>query len=359
MNPRTRLSALVVAGALLAAAAGCSNDTDGASPKQSRDAATPTVTIVTYSSYVIDDNVKAEVEKDLGVKLKVSANGDGAEALSAAILTAGKPEGDIFFGVDNTLLTRAQRGDVFERIAASDLPELSSVPVDLQLDGEGLMYPIDVGPVCVDYDTTWFRDHDLAPPSTLADLTDPKYKDLLVVESPVTSSTGLVFLMATHSALGDGANDFWEQLVGNGVSVAGSWDDAWEAQYTVSGGDRPMVVSYASSPPAEVFYSEGKVKEPRTAVATATCADQIEFAAVLKGTKQPKLATKVLNAMLGATWQASLPLANFVYPARDGVDPPELFTEFAPRPDRTIPLDPAAIDSHRDDWIRQWRDIVE
>lgn len=349
-----RLAALATALALVALA-GCGDDDSTSDASDG----SPTITIVTYSSYVLDEAVQAKVEKELGVKLEVNATGDGAEALSAAILTAGRPEGDIFFGVDNTLLSRALDGDVFQETPSSDLPNLADLPEDLQLDRTGRLVPIDVGPVCVDYDQQWFTEHQIAPPTSLQDLTKPEYKDLLVVESPVTSSTGLVFLMGTHSALGDDAAQFWKDLVANGVSVAGSWDDAWGAQYTVSGGDRPLVVSYASSPPAEVVYSEGKVTTPRTGVVEATCADQIEFAGILRGTEHPTEAAKVLNAMLGEEWQASLPLANFVYPARPGIEEPDVFAQFAPRPTKTIALDPTAIGEHRDEWVDEWRQIAE
>jgi len=355
MNHPLRRSAAAFAACLLLGLTACGDDTSSTDAQDD----TPTITIVTYSSYVLDDAVKAKVEADLGVKLEVSATGDGAEALSAAILTAGRPEGDIFFGVDNTLLSRALAGDLFESVDAADLPNLDALPDELRLDDTGHLVPVDVGPVCVDYDTQWFDEHDLAPPTSLGDLTKPEYRDLLVVESPVTSSTGLVFLMGTHAALGDGATQFWKDLVANGVSVAGSWDDAWGAQYTVSGGDRPLVVSYASSPPAEVVYSDGKVSTPRTGVIGATCADQVEFAGVLRGSEHVEAATNVLNAMLGEEWQASLPLANFVYPARPGITEPDVFADFAPRPTETIALDPKVIGERRDEWVEEWRSIAE
>lgn len=342
----------VTVASLLAA---CSSTTESRSSSTK-----PTITIVTYSSYVLDDAVKKQVETELGVTLKVNGSGDGAEALAGAILTAGRPEGDVFFGVDNTLLTRAIDSDVLDRMSTAELPNLASVPKELQLDASGRLVPVDVGPVCVDYDAQWFTEHGLAPPTSLQDLTDPRYRDLLVVESPVTSSTGLTFLMGTHAELGDGTDAFWRALQANGMAVAASWDDAWNLQYTGSGkGDRPLVVSYATSPPAEVVYSDGKVTSPRTAVVTDTCTDQVEFAGVLRGTKQRALAVKVVNAMLGEHWQASLPLSNFVYPARTGVTIPGVFTQFAPKPPASITLDPKVVATNRDRWIDAWRSIVE
>ena len=364
MGPLTRSLGAALLTLALAATAACSDDAESADDNAatttgSNSAETPTITIVTYSSYVLDEEVQAKVEKDLGVKLEISATGDGAEALTAAILTAGRPEGDIFFGVDNTLLSRAVAGNLFVPLDPADVSNLAEIPEELLLDESGQLVPIDVGPVCVDYDQQWFAERGLEPPVSLQDLTDPKYRDLLVVQSPVTSTPGLVFLMATHALLGDDADAFWQGLVDNGVSVAGSWDDAWYSQYTVSGGDRPLVVSYASSPPAEVFYSEGAVTTPRTAVIETTCADQVEFAGVLDGSKHVDKATEVINAMLDIAWQESLPLTNFVYPARPDAAEPDLFTQFAPRPAASTVLDPAEIDERRDEWIDDWRSIVE
>lgn len=355
---RTRARALLAVAstaAVVLLAVACGSDGGGTADSGER----PTITIVTYSSYVLDPEVERATERELGVEIEVSAAGDGAEALSAAILTAGNPEGDVFFGVDNALMGRAAASGVFEELDPGDLPDLSSIPAALQLDDSGTMVPVDVGPVCVDYDRQWFEERSLEPPASFEDLADPRYRDLLVVESPVTSTPGLIFLLATHAAFGDDAGDYWRRLVANGVSVAGSWDDAWYGQYTVGGGDRPLVVSYASSPPAEVVFAETPIEEPRSAVVTATCADQIEFAAVLAGTDHPAEARAVVNAMLGERWQASLPLANFVYPAREGVEVPEVFARFAPRPADAIQLDPATVDEHRDAWIDEWRQIAE
>ena len=219
--------------------------------------------------------------------------------------------------------------------------------------------PVDSGSVCVNYDKKWFADRAIKPPVSFEDLAAPQYKDLLVVESPVTSSPGLVFLMATHAHFGAAADDFWRDLSRGGVAVVGSWDDAWESRYTVNGGDRPLVVSYASSPPAEVFYSEGKLTEPASGVAMSTCARQVEMAGVLRGAAHPDLAHKLIEAMLSAQWQAALPLTNFVDPVRRGVDLPDLYEKFAARPPAPITIAPDQAGQRRDDWIGSWRSIME
>lgn len=319
------------------------------------DIATGAVTLVTYSSFVLDDRVRAQLEQSMGLKITVAAVGDAVEALNAAILTAGHPEGDVFFGIDNTLVDRALSTDLFE---VSDPAEASAIPEPYRLDASGRLYAVDTGPVCVDYDAAWFAGHGIAPPASITDLIDPTYKDLLVVENPATSSPGLVFVAAVRTELGDGAPAYWEQLKANGVEVAGSWDDAWQQRYTVNGGDRPLVLSYGSSPPAEVFYSEGKLTTPSSRVVAGTCAEQVELAGVMRGAAHPGAGRALLNAMLSRTWQEALPLTNFVYPIRADAELPELFTKFAPRREDTIRLDPS-VGRSSDAWLAEWRGVME
>lgn len=354
-----RFVPVVGAMAMLATiASGCGDLDDSADRPNDEGAQRPTITIVTYDSYVLEPEVEAAVEEALDVDLVISASGDGAEALAAAILTAGRPAGDIFFGVDNVVMSRALSEPVFVEFDRELVPNLDSVPEELHLDSTGRLVPINVGPVCVDYDTGWFAERGIAPPTSFEELADPQYASLLVLEDPVTSTPGLAFLMATGVHFGNGAEQYWRSLLDGGALVVGGWSEAWYEQYSVSGGERPLVLSYASSPPAEVFYSDGEVAEPASGVVEATCVDQVEFAGVLAGSAHEELATRVLNEMLSLEWQQSLPLANFVYPARPDAELPELFVQFAPRPSSSVMIDPAVVDEHRDDWIDTWRSIA-
>ena len=334
----------------------CSKDRPGAAGSNApAEVATGDVTLVTYSSFVLDDKVKAELEASLGITIKIDAVGDAVESLNRAVLTAGSPEGDVFFGIDNTLIDRALSSELFEPTSPS---EASAIPESYRLDGTGRLHAVDTGPVCVDYDSAWFSRHGIAPPTSLEALTEPAYKNLLVIENPATSSPGQVFVDAVRTKLGDGAPAYWERLKANGVEVAGSWDDAWQQRYTVSGGDRPLVLSYGSSPPAEVFYSEGKVTTPSSKVIDSTCAEQVEFAGLMKGAAHPGAGKALLNAMLSTSWQEALPLTNFVYPIRTDAVLPDLFTQFAPRPKDPIQLAPS-VGQHSDEWLAEWRGVME
>jgi thiamine transport system substrate-binding protein len=181
-----------------------------------------------------------------------------------------------------------------------------------------------------------------------------------VVQHPASSSPGLAFLLATIARYGeDGWADYWARLRDNGVQVVDSWEDAYYGSFSgASDGDRPLVVSYGSSPPAEVVFADPPIDEPTTAVVDATCFRQIEFAGVLRGTDHPDEAGALIDFMLSARFQSELPLNLFVYPANAEVDLPEVFTAHATVPTDVATVDPAAITEHREAWIETWTDTV-
>jgi thiamine transport system substrate-binding protein len=352
-HPRraARWIAVATCAVLVATTAACGDDGSTAGDGGAR-----VVTLVTYDGYALPDAAARDFRRRTGWKIEVKSSGDAGSALSAAILTAGRPEGDVFFGVDNTFLTRAQGSDAFERYRPDALDQ---VPSDLRLDDTGRFTPIDESSVCVNADVEWFASRGTPLPTDLASLATAPYRDLLVVENPATSSPGLAFLAASRAVFGSGTDAYWRRLHSNGVAVAASWDDAWNSRYTVNGGDRPLVVSYASSPPAEVVYSDGKLTHPESTVLDRTCFRQVEFAAVLAGTPHRRAARQLVDEMLTPRWQAQLPLSNFVYPARRGVELPDEFRRWAEPVSHPITIGADDIGRHRDEWIDAWRSVME
>ncbi|MEP7225541.1 MAG: thiamine ABC transporter substrate-binding protein, partial [Actinomycetota bacterium] len=276
-----------------------------------------------------------------------------------ALLTAGNPQGDVLFGVDNTLLSRALDGDVFEPYES---PALADVDARLVLDPEHRVTPIDHGEVCLNVDKAWFADHGIAPPRSLDDLDDPLYRKLLVVQNPATSSPGLAFLLATIARYGEGGwQGYWRRLRDNDVLVVDGWEEAYTVRFSGaagSRGDRPIVVSYASSPPAEVIFRTPRPTTAPTAVVEDSCFRQIEFAGVLRGARNEGGAQALIDFMLSKPFQEDVPLSMFVFPvAREAILPPE-FVKFAVVPERPLDLPPGEIEANRDDWIKAWTDIV-
>jgi thiamine transport system substrate-binding protein len=318
-----------------------------------------TITLMTHDSFNASKRVLRKFTKDTGVSVKVLPSGDAGSAVNQAILTKSNPLGDVFFGVDNTLLSRALDEGIFVRYKS---PELSNVPKGLQLDAKHRVTPVDTGDVCVNYDKKYFADNRLPVPQTFEDLAKPEYKGLLVVENPATSSPGLAFLLATVAKFGNnGWRDYWSQLRSNDVKVVDGWEQAYNTEFSGSAGkgNYPLVVSYASSPPAEVVNAEDpKPEEAPTGALLDTCFRQIEFAGILEGSQHEKAAKQFVDFLLSPRFQEDMPLQMYVFPAREGAKLPPEFTRFAEVPPQPLVLPTREIARNRNAWIREWTDTV-
>ncbi|WP_406863403.1 thiamine ABC transporter substrate-binding protein [Streptomyces sp. HUAS MG47] len=356
-----KLAAVAVATALgvttLAACGGDKADTSGEGTKSK------TVTLVSHDSFNASKEVLADFTRQTGYTVKVLKSGDAGEALNKEILTKGSPQGDVFFGIDNTLLSRGLDNGLFEPYEAKGLER---VPAELQLDKDKhRVTPIDTGDICVNYDKKYFADKKLAPPQTFDDLAKPAYKDLLVVENPERSSPGLGFLLGTAAQYGDeGWQDYWKKLKANGVKTVDSWELAYNQEFSGSAGgakakgDRPLVVSYASSPPVEVLYAEPQPKEAPTGVSTGTCFRQTEFAGLLTGAKNTEGGKALIDFLISKKFQDDMPLQMFVNPVAEDATLPELFTKHGAVIAKPQTMAPEKIAEKREQWIQSWSSIV-
>jgi thiamine transport system substrate-binding protein len=324
----------------------------------SEEAAEPVVvTLLTHDSFDVSTEVLEDFTAETGIEVAVVPLGDAGTALNQAILTRDAPQGDLLFGVDTTFLSRALDAELF---LPYDSPALADVDEAYLLDPERRALPVTVGDVCLNHDVAWFEAEGLAVPTDLADLTDPSYAGLLAVQNPATSSPGLAFLLATIDRFGEeGYVDFWEGLVANDVVVTDGWSEAYYDEFSATGtGDRPLVVSYASSPPAEVYFADPTPETAPTGVIEASCFRQVEFVGILAGTEQEAAAQRVVDLLLSRPFQEDLPLRMFVFPVNRQAELPEVFVEHAVRPAEPLQLDPTTIGERREDWIEAWTATV-
>jgi thiamine transport system substrate-binding protein len=323
----------------------------------------PILRILTHDSFSASKDVISDFENSNHAKLQFITGGDAGETLNKAILSKDNPLADVIYGVDNTFASRALSADI---LAPYSSPLLSQLPAGLRIDPSNRLLPVDFGYVCLIYDKGFFEKSGLPVPATLSDLAKPAYKSLLVVENPATSSPGLAFLLATVATFGETGGsswlDFWRDLRKNDVLVVNGWSDAYNNEFSATGkGRRPIMVSYATDPAADIFFaSEPKPEQPRVAVITPPQGSfrQIEFVGILKGAKAQALARAWIDYMLSVKFQQDIPLQMFVYPANENAKLPDLFVRFAPVPSRPAVLDPAAIGKNRDDWIKRWTQTV-
>lgn len=316
--------------------------------------------VITHDSFSVSEWVAKEFETVNNARLTFLKSGDTGSALNRVILSRENPQADVFYGVDNTFLSRALEADIFEPYVS---PMLELIPAQFQLDGLMRALPVDYGDVCINYDKAYFAEKDIALPQSLQSLTDPVYRGLLVVENPATSSPGLAFLLATVAEFGDpDFLEYWKALRANDVVVVNDWETAYYTNFSGSSGrgGQPLVVSYATSPVAEVVFAEQELKESPTGsiVAPNTCFRQIEFVGILKGTQKRSLAEKFVDFMLGLTFQQDLPLQMFVYPVNREASLPEAFVKHAQIPEQPAILSVEEIGQKREEWIKAWTEVV-
>ena len=319
-----------------------------------------TLIVMTHDSFNASESVINAFEQANNIKVTFLRSGDGGAALNQAILSKDVPLADVFYGVDNTFLSRALDAGIFEPYAS---PLLTMIPAGFQLDPQNRALPVDYGDICINYDKAYFTVHDLPVPASLEDLIKPDYHGLLVVENPATSSPGLAFLLATLRHFGPGGYlDYWRSLRLNGVVVVDGWETAYYTNFSASSGhgSQPLVVSYSSSPAAEVIYASTPLTDAPTAsiLGPDTCFRQVEFVGILKGTGQLALAQKFVDFLLSQQFQEDIPLQMLMFPVNPDARLPQEFTRYAQISAQPASLDPAMIAANRDQWIADWMETV-
>lgn len=318
-----------------------------------------TLTVLTHDSFSVSENLISQFESDNNVKISFVKGGDAGSVLNKAILTKDAPLADVLYGVDNTFLSRALDAGIY---SPYESPALADIPDEYKLDDQNRALPVDYGDVCINYDKSYFATNNLPLPQSLSDLTKPEYKGLLVIEDPATSSPGLAFLLATVATLDDGYRDYWRQLKDNDVVVVDSWETAYFTNFSASSGHgpQPMVVSYGSSPTAEVVYADPPVSESPTAslVGDGMCFRQVEFAGILEGTRNRDIAEKFIDFLLGKSFQEDMPLQMFVSPVNPKAAVPDVFIQNSQIPSNPASLDPEVIAINREAWIQGWNSVM-
>ncbi len=314
--------------------------------------------VMTHDSFAASQSVITAFETANNVKVQFLASGDAGTALNKAILAKDNPFADVFYGVDNTFMSRALSENIYQPY---NTPLLEGIPDQYKLDPTNNALPVDWGDVCLNYDKVYFSQHNLQPPQNLEDLLKPVYKDMLVVENPATSSPGLVFLLTTIGHFGpDKYLDYWKGLVANNVLVVNDWETAYYTDFSRWGGTRPIVVSYNSSPAFEVIGATNPVSEPETGVITGggSCFKQIEFVGILKGTKNLDLAQKWVDFMLSTTFQEDMPTQMYVFPVNPDAKLSAEFQKLLVIPQQDSYVSPQDIAANRETWITAWTQTV-
>lgn len=321
-----------------------------------------TVRVVAHDSFTVSQSVLDEFTAATGVKVEIVPSGDAVAMTNAAILTSGNPTGDVLFGVDENLLGSAFAADLFSGYTPVRIGDVDPRYV---IDADHRVTPIDHGDVCVNFDRAAYAGSTV--PWTFDDLAVSANRSRFVTEDPATSTPGLAFMLATIAKFGGGDDtssnaawlQYWKSLKANGVQIVDSWDTAYYGTFSGGSGKgtKPLVTSYASSPPAEVTDTSLPVDQSPTGVITATCYRQTEFAGVLRGAKQPRAARAFIEFMLGRSFQADVPGQMYVYPVVTGTPLPDTFAKYTAPVATPLSLPWAQVTANRDRWLTQWASV--
>lgn len=316
-----------------------------------------TLRVLSHSSFDLPKEQLAQFEKDAGVKLQIVKAGDAGEMTNKLILTRVRPIADVVYGIDNTLLPRALAAGVIEPYTGPASQRMSSATLDAGV------VPVDYGFVALNIDKAWFAKSGLALPTSLDDLSKPAYAKLLVVQNPATSSPGMAFLQATVAGLGEEkAFDWWKSMRANGVKVVKGWTEAYYTEFTRNGGTRPIVVSYATSPAAEVFYSKEKITESPTAnlFLKGGVFRQVEGVALVKGGRPAarEAAGQFIEFLRSAPVQQALQTSMWMYPAEVGAARADLIKRHAVEPSTYDNPASAEAAAKSKAWLQRWTKTV-
>lgn len=300
-------------------------------------AAATDLTVLVHDSFNVDKTLLAQFESQNNVSLKLIKGGDAGQMLNKLILSSGSL-GDVVYGIDNTLLAKATQAGVL-------------VPNSFR--------GVDLGYVALNYDKATFKGKTL--PKSLNDLTKPQFKGQLVVQNPATSSPGLAFLLSTVKFFGpEKVWVFWAALRDNDLKVTKGWTDAYETEFSKNGGTHPIVVSYASSPAAEVFYSDKKLEESPTGnlFLPGSTFKQLEGIALVKGGKNAALGKKFIEFMRSSAVQNDIPTQMWVYPVIKGVTLDPVY-QYAQVPKNAYaPKENDPLLENTDALVQKWVDVV-
>lgn len=310
--------------------------------------------VLVHGSFSLPKPLLAKFESEAGLKLSIVKGGDAGEMLNKLILTKAQPIADVVFGIDNALAVKAQAAQVLDPYDGPAAQRPAAVPL-----APGLV-AVNYGHVTLNYDRAWFARSAVPLPRSLEDLAQPAYRNLVAVQNPATSSPGYAFLLATVAGLGEeAAFDWWGRMRANGVKVTKGWSEAYYTEFTRNGGARPLVVSYASSPAAEVFYSKEKISAPPTGSLSLKGGvfRQVEGVALVRGGQQREAARRFIEFMRSPAVQEALQTSMWMAPVEPGIARAEVMRH-APEPGTFDNPPVETIAARGADWVSRWTQVV-
>ena len=307
-------------------------------------AATPTLTVYTYASFVSDWGpgplIEPAFEAHCGCDLKFVGVEDGAALLGRLKLEGGRSSADVILGLDTSLVTEAQQTGLLEPHG------LNLDTIDFALSwSDPVFIPYDFGYFGFVYDSEKLAN----PPTSLRALVNQPQGPRIIIQDPRTSTPGLGLLLWVRKIFGDNDMSAWAALSPRIVTVTKGWSEAYGLFLE---GEAPMVLSYTTSPAYHRHVEQ--TDQYRVAMFEEGHYQQVEVAARLAHSAQPELAKDFLQFLLSDEVQAILPTSNWMLPAVHTEQAlPEAFRDDE-LPRTSLSFEPSEVSTERRHWIKRW-----
>lgn len=313
--------------------------------------------VYTYDSFVSWGPAKfmeKTFQERYHIPVEFVATGDSRQMLAQLIAEAqaGKTDADVFIGIERSDLPKIEGKDLFEPLSKEEVPLLSQVSKDIRFDPQNRLLPYEYGYITLVYDRKVLKDEEV--PHTFQELTDPTYKDMLIVEDPRTSSPGYSLLLWTIYQYGEDYLDYWKRLKPNILTVTKGWSEAYTGLFL--SGEAPMVVSFST----DTAYSVMEKDTARYGVLLLNNQGYLNIygMGVVKGTDNPKLAKKFINFILSTEVQEKIPTTEWMFPANPNALLPVNFYQYAVKPPVAAALDLELIAENSDRWLKEWAQLM-
>ena len=327
------------------------------------------ITIVTYDVSGLSDSMLKEFEDRTGYKVNLIKLDDAGSILDHILQSKGSQTADLVLGLDNTYLqTALDAGVLIDHQATLQGIDASS----LEFYNGSKAVPFDKGWICLNYDTEVVDGENLSVPTNLWNLTEDDWRGKVAIPSPMTSSPGRAFMVATIDHFANDPDnstdwtDWWAAMNDNDIIITTGWSEAYETHYTGGYGEwtdgyignANIVLSYCHSPGVEAHYDEGRTKSAALDIDRSSFL-QIEYVAVLEGANIIA-ASDFIEYLLSGEINNEMPTENLMYSVLENSDLP---IENKYRANSLVPLVSAEVSSQEiaenmGSWLAKWNSAV-
>ena len=301
------------------------------------------LTIYTYDSFVSEWGpgplIEKAFEEKYSVDLELIAVDSAATLLNKVILEGSNTKADIILGLDMNLFNSAENSELFTAHNLNNINEKLNLPIEWNSE---IFVPYNYGYFAFVYNNKKLKN----PPKSMDELlniTDAR----IVIQDPRTSTPGLGLLTWMKILYGENAQENWSKLNKKIISVTKGWTDAYYNFFM--SGEADIVLSYSTSPAAHVMFEENY--DISASIFKEGNYLSVEFAGILKSSKNKKVANIFLDFMLSDEFQKVIPSTNIMYPVTN-IKLPDAFNEL--EIPKALQLNPKEINDFKDDWINEW-----